>query len=216
MELERMDAFFAARAHMYDEHMLSNVEGCKNGYIELTKRLPSGTKSLLDLGCGTGLELHEIFARFPDLEVTGIDITPEMLEQLRRKFADKHITLINASYFDCDLGVAVFDAAVSFQTMHHFSHEEKIALYTRTREALKPGGCYIECDYMITDQAEEELHYAENHRLRAELGIPDGEFYHYDTPCTIENQITMLLAAGFSSAEYVWREGNTTMIVAKL
>jgi len=118
MVLERMDAFFAARAHMYDEHMLSNVEGCKNGYIELTKRLPSGTKSLLDLGCGTGLELHEIFARFPDLEVTGIDITPEMLEQLRRKFADKHITLINASYFDCDLGVAVFDAAVSFQTMH--------------------------------------------------------------------------------------------------
>ena len=216
MELERMDAFFAARAHMYDEHMLSNVEGCKNGYVELASRLPSGTKSLLDLGCGTGLELHEIFSRFPDLEVTGIDITPEMLEQLRRKFADKHITLINASYFDCDLGVAVFDAAVSFQTMHHFSHEDKIALYTRIREALKPGGCYIECDYMITDQAEEELHYAENHRLRAELGIPDGEFYHYDTPCTIENQITMLLAAGFSSAEYVWREGNTTMIVAKL
>ena len=211
-----MDAFFATRANMYDEHMLSGVTGCKNGYIEMAKRLPPNIKTLLDLGCGTGLELHEIFSRFPDLEVTGIDITPEMLEQLRRKFADKHITLINASYFDCDLGVAVFDAAVSFQTMHHFSHEDKIALYTRIREALKPGGCYIECDYMITDQAAEELHYAENHRLRAELEIPDGEFYHYDTPCTIENQITMLLAAGFGSAEYVWREGNTTMIVAKL
>lgn len=47
------------------------------------------------------------------------------------------------------------------------------------------------------------------------MNIPDGEFYHFDTPCTIDNQIAMLKKAAFLSVEMVWRMENTTMIVAK-
>ena len=48
-----------------------------------------------------------------------------------------------------------------------------------------------------------------------EQSIPDGQFYHYDTPCTIDNQVMMLSKAGFKSVKMNWREGNTTIIVAK-
>lgn len=88
-------------------------------------QLPADAKKLLDLGCGTGLELDEIFKCFPQLEVTGIDLTLEMLLKLREKHSDKHMDLIHASYFDCDLGVHRYDAVVSFQTMHHFTHSKK-------------------------------------------------------------------------------------------
>jgi len=44
--------------------------------------------------------------------------------------------------------------------------------------------------------------------------LPEGEFYHYDTPCTIDNQIKMLKLASFEEASMVWREENTTIIVA--
>ena len=59
--MERMDDFFTARVDGYDEHMLTNVEGCKEAYVEMAKLLPQNCNTLLDLGCGTGLELDEIF-----------------------------------------------------------------------------------------------------------------------------------------------------------
>lgn len=80
---------------------------------------------------------------------------------------------------------------------------EKAGLYTKIHKALRSKGMYIECDYMVTDQSVEDKLFAENARLRREMNIQDGEFYHFDTPCTIDNQIAMLKKAGFSSVEMV-------------
>ena len=98
--------------------------------------------------------------------------------------------------------------------MHHFSHSEKIGLYTKIYKALKEKGVYIESDYMVTEQSEEDRMFAESTRLRREMNIPDGELYHIDTPCTVANQIAMLGRAGFASVEMVWRTGNTTIVMA--
>ena len=213
--LEPMAAFFASRADGYDDHMLKEVDGCKEGYLEMAQRIPKSCKTLLDLGCGTGLELDEIFKVLPDIRVTGIDLTQTMLDILKQKHPGKQMTLICGSYFDVPFGTEGYDCAVSFQTMHHFSHGVKTGLYRKIYHALKPGGVYIECDYMVEKQEEEDFYYAENARLRKEQGIPDGAFTHYDTPCTIENQIRMLHCAGFHGVKMVFRRENTTMLVAK-
>ncbi len=213
--MEKMDEFFAVRAEGYDEHMLNEVGGCRECYAKMAELVPVGTKNLLDLGCGTGLELEGIFERFRDVSVTGIDHTKAMLDRLSEKYQGKNITLICGDYFTADLGREHFDTAISFQTMHHFSHEKKIGLYRKIRDSLKSGGVYIECDYMVEMQAEEDHWFAENVRLRREQNIPEDGFYHYDTPCTIENQIKMFKAAGFSSAEKVFKIENTTIIIAK-
>lgn len=213
--MEKMDEFFAARVDGYDEHMLNEVEGCREAYSKMAELVPENTENLLDLGCGTGLELEGIFKRFPEISVTGIDLAKAMLDKLSEKYSDKNITLINGDYFSTDLGRERFDTAISFQTMHHFSHEMKIGLYKKILDSLKSGGVYIECDYMVETQEEENHWYAENARIRKELNIPENEFYHYDTPCTVENQIKMLLAAGFVSAEKVYRVENTTIIIAR-
>ena len=94
MELEEMTAFFTSRLDLYDEHMLREVPGCRAGYARMAALLPEGTARLLDLGCGTGLELEPIFARFPALRVTGVDLTAAMLDRLRAKFPDRDLTLI--------------------------------------------------------------------------------------------------------------------------
>ena len=98
-KLERMDDFFAARTEGYDEHMLEEVEGCKEGYAEMARLVPENIKNLLDLGCGTGLELDRIFEIYPDINVTGIDLTASMLEKLRQKHPDKSLELICGDYF---------------------------------------------------------------------------------------------------------------------
>lgn len=213
--METMTDFFAARVEGYDTHMLDEVEGCREGYEKITQLAPEGTRFILDLGCGTGLELEPLFRRFPQMQVTGIDLTREMLERLRKKFPEKQMNLIEGDYFATEFGREAFDLAVSFQTMHHFSKEKKLGLYRRIFRALKPGGQYLECDYMVENQAEEDYWFAENQRIRREEGIPEDAFYHYDTPCTIQNQVDLFLKAGFSSSEMVWRVENTTLIVSK-
>lgn len=213
--MEKMDEFFAARVEEYDAHMLQSVEGCREAYEEMAKQVPAACCTLLDLGCGTGLELDAIFTRLPSLKVTGIDLTQAMLDKLKEKHPDKALRLICGSYFTVPLGVEAYDCAVSFQTMHHFSHAAKTALYQKIVQALKPNGIYIECDYMVESQQEEDFYFAENARLRREQGIDSTAFYHYDTPCTVENQIAMLYAAGFSSVKRVFRKGNTTLLIAR-
>lgn len=215
MPIERMDAFFTARTDGYDEHMLRNVEGCREGYEEMARLVPEKTQDLLDLGCGTGLELDFLFPRFPELRVTGIDLTPAMLDCLSKKHPDKSLTLICGDYFQTDFGVNCFDCAVSFETMHHFTPEKKTELYRRVWHSLRPGGCYIECDYMAETQEQEDFFFAENERLRREAGAKEGEYFHYDTPCTAENQMRMLRDAGFSRVEKIFRIGGTVMMVAE-
>ncbi len=212
--LEKMSDFFTTRVDGYDNHMINEVVGCKEGYLKMAELLPRTVANLLDLGCGTGLELDEIFKTHPNIKVTGVDLTKAMLDRLKQKHPNKDLTLINASYFEYDFGIERFDAVISFQTMHHFSHEQKIKLYSRVYSALKPGGKYIECDYMVIDQKDEDLYFKENERIRKELNIPDGEFYHYDTPCTIDNQLKLLQIAEFAKVEMVWRMENTTIVVA--
>lgn len=215
MFIEKMDDFFTSRADGYDEHMLNNVQGCRDGYVKVSELIPENVAELLDLGCGTGLELDEIFKTRPLIRVTGIDLTQAMLDKLKQKHPDKSLTLIHDSYFDFDFGIEKYDTALSFQTMHHFSHTDKLKLYSKVHAALKTGGIYIECDYMVDKQQEEDFFFSENARIRKEQGIAEGEFYHYDTPCTIDNQTNMLFKAGFKSVNMVLRIANTTIIVAK-
>ena len=105
MTLERMDAFFAARLDGYDEHMLSEIGGAGEFYPYTASLLPAADGArVLDLGCGTGLELEAYFRMNGGAAVVGIDLAGDMLRELERKFPDKKIELINASYFDVPLG----------------------------------------------------------------------------------------------------------------
>jgi len=80
-----MSDFFTARVDEYDNHMINNVVGCKEGYIKMADLLPGTVVHLLDLGCGTGLELDEILKTHPNIKVTGVDLTKAMLDVLRQK-----------------------------------------------------------------------------------------------------------------------------------
>ena len=215
MTAETMSDFFTSRVSGYDKHMLNEVEGCREGYCKMAELLPEHTESLLDLGCGTGLELDEIFRLFPAAEVTGIDLTRAMLDRLRQKHPDKKLTLIEGNYLQSDFGSGRFDAAVSFETMHHFTRDEKVKLYEKICRALRPNGIYLECDYMITDPAEEERLLREAERIRTEQQLANEEIYHIDIPYTVRHQIQMLEQAGFQKAEALWRMGNTTIVRAE-
>ena len=210
--LEKMSEFFEKRLDGYDEHMMNNIEAASEFYPFTARQLPIEPEAcILDLGCGTGLELEEYLHLNPTAKVTGIDLSEGMLEALRKKLPGKDITLICGSYFELPLGVCTFDAAVSVESLHHFTKEEKIGLYTRLRDALKDGGFFILTDYFALSEDEEQMHRKRFADMKAEQGITDTELYHYDTPLTVSNELDALYRAGFSAAEVIgcWSATHT-------
>ena len=154
------------------------------------------------------------FELVPTAKITGVDLAPGMLAALREKFPDKALHLIAGSYFDVPLGACAFDAAVSVESLHHFTKEEKIPLYKNVRNALKPGGWLILTDYFALSDEEERSRRAELLRLKQEQGIRDGAFYHFDTPLTVQHETEALRAAGFSSVTVLKNWGQTVTLRA--
>mgnify|MGYP004661166495 CR=1 FL=1 len=97
--------------------------------------------------------------------------------------------------------------------MHHFNHSDKLKIYKKIYGALKQNGVYIEGDYVAKNQDEENFYFAEFEKIRKEQNINENQLVHFDTPCTVENQIKFLKTAGFSKTEKVWQMGKTAIIL---
>ena len=213
--LEKMADFFENRLDGYDEHMMTNIEAADEFYPFTAKQLPTTENChILDLGCGTGLELEEYYLLNPSARITGIDLSQGMLSTLKKKFANKDITLICGSYFDVPFGMSLFDGAVSVESLHHFTKVEKVPLYTKLHKALKDGRYFVLTDYFSLTDEEEQMHRQNLIELKAAQGIADDEFYHYDTPLTVRHETEALLDAGFSSVEVLKNWGATYTIKA--
>ena len=217
MSLERMDDFFNSRVDVYEEHMLSNVAGANKFYVKTAEQLPNKTKlNILDLGCGTGLEINEIFKLHPHARISGVDLATDMLDKLQSKFQHKlsQLNPIEGDFFILDFGTNIFDAAISVQSMHHYHPIDKIKIYKKIYHSLKDEGVYIETDYTAPNQEFEDFNFSKYSKLKKKLKLHNGH-YHFDTPCTVENQIKILKQAGFNSVDLVYKIAATVIIVAK-
>lgn len=213
--LEKMSDFFENRLDGYDEHMLRDIESAEIFYPYTANQLPKEKDcTILDLGCGTGLELEFYFKLNPTARVTGIDLCVPMLDRLKEKFADKQIKLIVGSYFDVPLGANIYAAAVSVESLHHFTKEIKIPLYKKLYSALKENGYFVLTDYFAPDDSYETFYFSELARLKREAGISDSDFYHYDTPLTVAHETEALNAGGFRRVEIKQNWGNTYTLIA--
>lgn len=214
--LEEMDAFFNARIEGYEEHM----SPWKEHYAWMARQLSAewsgdgNKKTLLDIGCGSGLELDCIFEKFPNLHVTGIDLSTEMLRKLSDKHRERNLELVQADYFTYPFGENCFDAVVSFETLHHFTMEKKKEVFTKLYHCLKPGGIYLECDYIADTQEIEDLLFAECDRRRKRDGILPETFVHFDTPLTLEHEMQAMRESGFEQMELIGNLEGTPMIRA--
>jgi len=125
-----MASFFDRRADQYDAQMHASLEESETYYRKLAEPLPKKDRSLfiLDIGCGTGLELPAIWERTPKASLMCIDLSREMLTKLKEKFPEKSLTLIQGSYLSLDMGKNTFDAILSSMTLHHLLPEQKLEL----------------------------------------------------------------------------------------
>lgn len=191
--LEEMSAFFTKRLDGYEEHM----SAWEKSYQLFAQLLPLDCKRVLDLGCGTGLELDLIWQRNPGIEVTGVDLCQDMLNKLLEKHPDKHLTVFCQDYFQYDFGRGQWDAVISFESLHHFLPERKRELYQKIFHGLKDGGLFLLGDYIACCDEEEDLLRGVYLEKRKRFAVPENRFVHFDIPLTQEHETALLQDAGF-------------------
>lgn len=138
----------------------------------------------------------------------------KLTQKLTQKFEDKllNMEIICGSYFDVDFGSGLYDLIISTYSLHHFAKDEKLDLYKRVYESLKPGGRFINGDYTVKSIDREKLYMEEYRRIRDEQGIECG-LYHFDIPLAIETEIRLLEQAGFEKVYIHKQWENTTIFV---
>jgi ubiquinone/menaquinone biosynthesis C-methylase UbiE len=152
---------------------------------------PQPGEKLLDVGCGTGTFAIAAKTKVSDLEVHGIDASPEMIEVAAEKAAkmgreiDFRVALIEELPFPG----GSFDVVTSSLMLHHLPDDLKRKGVAEIRRVLKPGGRFLALDIAA------EGHSPIGHLL-AIIGIAHGESME-------AKLIPMLNEAGFSQAERV-------------
>lgn len=190
--LEEMSDFFSARLEGYEAHM----QLWQPVYRALPDLLPPACEDVLDLGCGTGLELGPLFEAFPALRVTAVDLCAPMLEKLEERFPA--VCALKGDYLRTDYPPAAFDAVISVESFHHLWPEQKAGLYQKLFHTLRPGGRLVLADYLACCPEEEELLAEACRKLRVQQGIPADRQVHFDLPLTPEHECSLLRAAGFT------------------
>lgn len=77
-------------------------------------------ETILELGCGPGRALETLADAFPEAHLTGVDLSPFMLERAeRRNHASRRIDFVHANGDALPWRKPAFDAAIA---IHYFGH----------------------------------------------------------------------------------------------
>jgi len=90
--------------------------------------------SVLDLGCGEGLLA---LLKRKDVYLTGVDLSPELVEMARRNGYDSACV---GQLTDLPFPSASFDYVVSLDVFGHIGCDEKDAVLKEIKRVLRPGG----------------------------------------------------------------------------
>ncbi|MEA5533055.1 class I SAM-dependent methyltransferase [Crocosphaera sp. XPORK-15E] len=119
-------------------------------YQSIHKRLLSYVSlphpsQVLDLGCGTGRLLNRLAAQFPDLQGTGVDLSPQMLKEARHN-NQHHPRLIYTKGNAESLPFAnnQFDAVFNTISFLHYPNPEQV--FSEVSRILRPQGQFYLAD----------------------------------------------------------------------
>jgi ubiquinone/menaquinone biosynthesis C-methylase UbiE len=136
----RPEAFAGRSSRIYDLAARRLMRGVYRRFAEdIVDAAPDGG-AVLDVGTGPGVLLVEIGRRRPDLDLTGIDLSPDMIEAAGRNLRPfgARASARTADVTDLPFPDDSFDVVVSSFSLHHWDDPE--AAVPELARVLRPGG----------------------------------------------------------------------------
>lgn len=152
---EALQGYYALHARLYDATRWSFLFGREAilhraaGFVR--------PRSILEVGCGTGHNLFRLRKQFPEAEITGLDLSADMLRIARNKVPD--VNFIERAY---DSPAGGFDMILCSYALSMFNPGWDRAIETAAQD-LNPGGIIAVVDFSHTRRSWFEKWMAVNH-----------------------------------------------------
>jgi tRNA (cmo5U34)-methyltransferase len=216
-------ATFDAHAAGYDaprRRLIPPFDAFYGTAVDALGLLGRPPRRVLDLGAGTGMLAARVAAAYPEAELVLTDGAPAMLEQAREALGAR------ASLHVADLADPLpeggFDAVVSALAIHHLDDADKRDLFARVREALPPGGVFVNAEQVAGPAPCFDRFYREWHEASARAaGSDDAEWagaqerMRHDRCADVESQLRWLRDAGFDAADCLFKDHRFAVLVAR-
>jgi tRNA (cmo5U34)-methyltransferase len=169
--------------------------------------------AILDIGAGTGLLSALMIQKFPDAQLTLVDLSESMLSIAQERFSDRSdVRYIAGDYSSVDFA-GRYDLICSALSIHHLEHEEKHRLYKKIFDALNPGGMFVNADQVLGETAainQRYMAYWDEFLVPCPLSPEDKKqmLFRRDTFDKNEKlsvQLTWLADCGFSEIDLVYK-----------
>lgn len=160
---------------------------------------------LLDLGAGTGLFSSLVKAVFPNCTITVTDISTEMLDQARQRFAgDPSVNYLQHDYINEPL-TGEYDVIISGLSLHHSTQTELQSVFNKLYSCLKNNGVFINADQILgrTPEIEKAYEAAWLRQARDKMCTPEEiqvalNRMKADKTLPLSVQLQLLEKAGFA------------------
>ena len=132
---------FTKAAEVYETDRAGVYKMCKKDYPDVLSELEREPfEDLLDCGCGTAPMLTLLHEKYPEKHLTGIDLTPKMIEVAKAKNME-NVELVVGDCEDLPFEDCSFDAVICCQSFHHYPNVQKF--FDSVQRVLRPGGRLI-------------------------------------------------------------------------
>jgi tRNA (cmo5U34)-methyltransferase len=215
---------FDNNARQYDSQRRKIIP-CFDDFYSITVSIAetNNTKpKILDIGAGTGLLSSFILEKFPNADLTLIDISEKMIEVAKNRFKENpNVTYIIADYtkyrFD-----EKYDYVISSLSIHHLTDKEKKQLYTSIYSILNNNGVLINADQVLGSTSYIDAIYKRDWKLKVEnSGLSKEELISayertkLDKMSTLEDQLNWLKEIGFLDVDCVYKYFNFVVLFGR-
>lgn len=146
----KLRRYYKLHACIYDLSRWSFLFG-RTSLLNHAPELPSSPR-ILEVGCGTGQNLKMMAKRYPDAEITGLDLSPEMLSRASRKLGNQKVQLKRRLYGSQDLNSPPFDLILFSYTLTMCA-EHREHILQQVSNDLKSGGYIAVVDFHSTSHS---------------------------------------------------------------
>jgi tRNA (cmo5U34)-methyltransferase len=203
------------RLSEYDKRIRTFIPRYEEMLDEAAGALDPRTRTIVDLGIGTGALSARCLRRATRARVIGIDADPDILALAGQRLGRK-ATLVHGSFVRTPLPRA--DAIVASIALHHVrTRSAKLRVYERIRKALRSGGVFVGADcYPSRNRWPQQLDVWMQH-LRRTYPPREAEqlldaWSHEDVYVPLEAELALLERAGFRKIDVIWRRGAFAVI----
>lgn len=224
MKEDRVKKHFEEEAQEYDDIILRLIPNYRQMVEVLVSLLGDKEQpfSVIDLGCGTGTISRAVKDRFPNIQLTCVDIAENMLELASVKNGED-TKLIQAD-FNHFVFPEKYDVVVSSLALHHLEADsDKKNFYKEIYGAMKSGGIFINIDVVQGGDSAIQKIYLQKWKdfMLQSTSKEEVEgkwlpnYYAEDRPIPLVKHLDMLCEAGFSMVDVAYKYYNYAVYTAK-